>query len=207
MGTKPTLTVKNPMPWLIGIRLRGNLRSDVRNYMNDVQHAFFDRKRRFPHITLFGPFSTRMGKPQLINTIITMSKKHPEAKFSTDEFSSFDQSGWFKQGRAIIFVKIKPNESLKQMRYDIAQMLLPHTQAMQYDRDSKNGFQFHATLAIGRTGNRFKTIKKDLKSHKLKHADIKLELILYYKMAPVFTYLVGHGVTTLRPRNLYAEPK
>ena len=194
-------------PWLIGIRLRGDLRSDVRNYMNDIQRAFFDRRKRFPHITLFGPFSTRMRRQQLIKTIIIMTKKHPEARFSTDGFSSFDQSGWFKQGRGIIFVKIKSNESLKQMRYDIAQMLLPHSRATEYDHDNKNSFKFHATLSIGSTGNTFKKINKDLTSFEMKHVDVTPELILYYNYVPVFTYLVGHGVTTTRPRNLYADPK
>lgn len=201
-----TSAVENKTPWLIGIRLRGALRSDIRNYMSDVQREFFDRKRRYPHITLFGPFSARIRKQQLINIITSMSKKHTEARFSTDDFSSFDQSGWFRQGRGIIFAKVKPNESLKQLRYDIAQLLLPYTRATKYDHDDKNKFTFHITLAIGRTGDRFKNINKDLKSYKLKHVDVKPELILYYNHAPVFTYLVGHGVTTPRPRNLYAEP-
>ncbi len=82
MRSRPARTIKSRTPWLIGIRLRGDLRSDVWNYMNDVQHGF-DRRRRFPHITLFGPFSTRMRRQQLISTIITMSKKYPEARFST----------------------------------------------------------------------------------------------------------------------------
>lgn len=194
--------------WLIGIRLRGSLRSDVRNYMNDVQRDFQDEKRRYPHITLFGPFSTRIAERHLIYTLMSIAKKYPEARFSTDGFSSFDNSGWFSDGRGIIMIKIVPNEDLKRMRYDIAQELLPHcSQEGEYDRGSKNGFKFHATLAIGRTGKLFKEINKELKSYEFKHEDIKPELILYRNQAPVFTYLTGHDVTPTRPRNLYADPE
>lgn len=193
--------------WLIGIRLRGNLRFDVRNYMNDVQRDFRDKKRRFPHITLFGPFSTRMAGRHIVYALTDMAKKYSKARFSTGEFSSFDNSGWFSQGRGIIMIKIIPNEDLKQMRYDIAQELLPHSQASEYDRDGKNDFKFHATLAIGRTGKLFKDINKELKSYELKRKDIKPELVLYRNQAPVFTYLVGHGVTPIRPRNLYSDPE
>ena len=193
--------------WLIGIRLRGNLRSDVRDYMKEVQHDFRDNKRRFPHITLFGPFSTRMAERHIINTLMSMARKYPKARFSTDGFSSFDNSGWFSEGRGIIMVKIMPNEDLKRMRYDIAQELLPHSQASEYDRGGKNAFKFHATLAIGTTGKLFKDINKELKSHEFKHEDITPELILYRSQAPAFTYLVGHDVTPKRPRNLYDDPE
>lgn len=206
MRAKPLRGIKLRTPWRICIRLRGDLRSDVRNYMNDIQRGF-DRKRRFPQITLFGPFSTRMNRQQLINAMIVESEKYPKAKFSTDGFSSFEQSGWFKQGRGIIFVKVNPNEFLKLLRYDTAQLLLPRSQTMKFDRDNLNDFKFHITLAIGRTGDTFKTIKKHLKSFELKHEDITPELVLYYNKAPVFTYLIGHGNTAIRPQNLYVDPK
>ncbi|MCY4490702.1 MAG: 2'-5' RNA ligase family protein [Thaumarchaeota archaeon] len=206
MRAKPLRGIKLRTPWRICIRLRGDLRSDVRNYMNDIQRGF-DRKRRFPQITLFGPFSTRMNRQQLINAIITESEKYPNAKFSTDGFSSFEQSGWFKQGRGIIFVKVNPNESLKQLRCDTVQLLLPYSQTLKSDQDELNDFKFHITLAIGRTGDTFKTIKKHLKSFELKHEDITPELVLYYNKAPVFTYLIGHGNTVIRPQNLYVDPK
>lgn len=194
--------------WLIGIRLRGNLRSNVRNYMNDVQHDFQDKKRRYPHITLFGPFSTCIAERHLIYKLMSIAKKYPEARFSTDGFSSFDNSGWFSQGRGIIMIKITPNEDLKRMRYDTAQELLPHcSQETEFDRDSKNGFKFHATLAIGRTGKLFKEINKELKSYEFKHEDIKPELVLYRNQAPVFAYLTGHDVTPTRPKNLYGDPE
>ena len=194
--------------WLIGIRLRGNLRSDVRDYMNDVQRDFQDKKRRYPHITLFGPFSTRMAERHLMYTLMSIAKKYPKARFSTDGFSSFDNSGWFSDGRGIIMIKIIPNEDLKRLRYDIAQELLSHcSQVEKYDRDSKNGFKFHATLAIGRTGKLFKEINKELKPRKFKHEDIKPELILYRNHAPVFAYLTGHDVSPTKPRNLYTEPE
>ena len=194
--------------WLIGIRLRGNLRSDVRDYMNDVQRDFQDKKRRYPHITLFGPFSTRMAERHLKYRLMKIAQKYPKARFSTDGFSSFDNSGWFSDGRGIIMIKIVPNEDLKRIRHDIAQELLPHcSQEGEYDRGSKNGFKFHATLAIGRTGKLFKDINKELKSYEFKHEDIKPELILYRSQAPVFAYLTGHDVTPTRPKNLYADPE
>lgn len=104
-------------------------------------------------------------------------------------------------------IKIIPNEDLKRMRYDIAQELLPHSEASEYDRGRKNAFKFHATLAIGTTGKLFKDINKELKSHEFEHEDITPELILYRSQAPVFAYLVGHDVTSVRPRNLYADPE
>ena len=194
--------------WLIGIRLRGNLRSDVRNYMDDVQRDFQDKKRRYPHITLFGPFYTRIAERHLKYRLMKIAQKYPKARFSTDGFSSFDHGGWFSEGRGIIIIKIVPNEDLKRLRYDIAQELLPHcSQVEKYDRGSKNGFKFHATLAINRTGKLFKEINKELQSYDFKHEDIKPELILYRNHAPVFAYLTGHDVTPTRPKNLYADPE
>ena len=199
---------KRKESWLIGIRLRGNLRSDVRSYMNDVKRDFHDKKRRYPHITLFGPFSTHMAERHLKYRLMRMAQKYPKARFSTAGFSSFDQSDWFSDGRGIIINKIIPNEDLKQMRYDIAQELIPHcSQTQKYDHDSKNGFKFHITLAIGRTGKIFKEINKELKSYELKYKDIKPELILYRNYAPTFAYLTGHDVTPTKPRDLYANPE
>ncbi len=198
---------KGKESWLIGIRLRGNLRSDIQDYMKEVQFDFRDKKRRFPHITLFGPFSTRMAERHIKYTLIRMARKYPKARFSTDGFSSFDNSGWFSAGRGIIMAKIIPNEDLKRMRHDIAQELLPHSQASKYDQDGKNDFEFHATLTIGMTGKLFEDINKALKSHEFNYKDITPELILYCNQAPVFTYFVGHDVTTTMPSNLCDGPE
>lgn len=191
---------------LIGIRLRGNLRSDIKNYMQKIRNDFSDKKR-YPHITLFGPFGTHMARRHIVNTLVIMAKKYPKARFSTDGFSSIDRSGWFSEGRGVVTVKIIPNEDLKLMRYDIAQELLPHSQASKYDQDKKDKFIFHATLAIGRTGKTFKKTNKELKSHEFEHKDMEPELVLYSNHTPVFAYLVGHDVTPTRPSNLYADPE
>ena len=194
-------------PWLVGIRLRGNLRHDAQRYMRDVQRALSDGERRFPYISLFGPFSTHMAERQLIDAITVAIEAHPDARFSTDGLSSRVHGKWLARDRGAITVKIEPNESLKQMRHDIAQALLPSTQATKYDHSSKDEFEFYVTLAVGSTGKQFKYISGNIEPLELKHEDVKPELVLYHGKKPVFAYLIGHGATPARPRDLYADPE
>lgn len=133
-------------------------------------------------------------------------KKYPKARFSSDGFLLFDNSGF--QDHSTIMIKITPNEDLKLMRYNIAQELLPHcSRVTGHDRDSKNDFKFYAALDIDMSRKLFKEINKEFKSHEFKHEDIKPELILYLDQTPIFAYLTGHDVTPTRPRNLYSDPK
>ncbi len=195
------------VPWLVGIRLRGDLRRDAQRHMQYVQEILSDKERRFPYISLFGPFSTRMMERQIIDVIIAVIETHPDARFSTDGLSSRVHSKRLARDRGAITIKIKPNESLKQMRYDIAQALLPNAQATKYDHSSGDDFEFYVTLAVGNTGKRFKDISGDIESLEMKHEDTTPELVLYRDKKPVFTYLTGHGVTPTRPRDLYAGPE
>ena len=202
-----TVQTTRETPWLVGIRLRGDLRHDARRYMEDVQRALSDGERRFPYIVLFGPFSTHMMERQIIDAISAVIEARPDARFSTDGLSSRVHSKRLARDRGAITIKIEPNESLKQMRHDIAQALLPSTQATKYDHSSKDDFEFYVTLAVGNADKRFKDISGDIESLELKHEDIKPELVLYRGKKPVFTYLAGHGATPVRPRDLYANPE
>ena len=148
-----------------------------------------------------------MMERQIIDVIIAAIETYPDARFSTDCLSSRVHNKRLARDRGAITIKIKPNESLKQMRYDIAQVLLPNTQATKYDHSSREDFEFYVTLAVGSTGKRFKDISGDIESLELKHEDIKPELVLYHGKKPVFTYLTGHGATPTRPRDLYADPE
>lgn len=201
------LTVQTTRSWLVGIRLRGNLRHDAQKYMKNVQQILSDKERRFPYISLFGPFSTRMTEPQIIDAIIVAIKAHPDARFSTDGLSSRVDSKRFARDRGSITIKIKPNESLQQMRYDIAQALLPNTQATKHDHSSRDNFEFYVTLVVSNTGKQFKDISDDIKSLEMKYKGIKPELVLYNGKKPVFTYLTGYGATNTRPKNLYSNPE
>lgn len=202
-----TMQTTRKTSWLVGIRLRGKLRSDVDRHMKDVQRILSDGERRFPYIALFGPFSTSMTERQIIDAITAVIKACPDARFSTDGFSSRVYNRRLARDRGTITIKIKPNESLKQMRYDIAQELLSNTQATKHDFNDKDGFEFYVTLAVGNTDKIFKDICGDIESLGLKYESVKPELVLYRGKRPVFTYLVGHGATPTRPRDLYSDPK
>lgn len=200
------MQIKRDAQWLVGIRVRGNLRHDMQRYMRDLQQAISDRERRFPYIALFGPFSTRMDERQIIETVIAAIEANPDARFSTNGFTSRIDSKRLARDRGFITARIKPNESLKHLRNDIAQALLPNTRAG-HDQIGGNDFEFYVTLAAGNPDKRFKEISSDIEGMDLKHDDVIPEFVLYRGKRPVFTYLAGHGATATRPRDLCMDPE
>jgi 2'-5' RNA ligase len=139
--------------YLIDIRLMGSVKQQIRHLSNQLEEKFsLGNKLVIPHITLAGPFSTRDEKNIIedFTRVCTDQKEIP--KYSVGNYGFFDNT-------RVVFVTISPDKSLQQFRYRIARALSPYCTLRDYDLDSAEEFQFHATLAMKLDWLTFQRIK------------------------------------------------
>jgi 2'-5' RNA ligase len=139
--------------YLIDIRLMGSVKRQIRNLSNHLAEKFnLGDKLVTPHITLVGPFSTNDEKKLVedFTRICTNQKAIP--KYEVGSYGFFDDS-------KVVFVTITPDETLKQFRYQLSQVISPYCSLRNYDLDSADEFRFHSTLAMKLDWFTFQRIK------------------------------------------------
>jgi len=139
--------------YLIDIRLMGSVKQQIRHLSNQLEEKFNPgNKLVVPHITLAGPFST-WNEKNLIEDFTRICTDQTEIpKYSVGNYGFFDNT-------RVVFVTITPDETLKQFRYQISRALSPYCTLRNYDLDSAEKFQFHATLAMKLDWLTFQRIK------------------------------------------------
>jgi hypothetical protein len=139
--------------YLIDIRLMGSVRHQILSLSNHLVEKFnLGDKRVTPHISLAGPFSTD-NEQQLVEDftrVCTSQKEIPKY-----ELGSY---GFFNDSR-VVFVRIIPNENLKQFRYQLSVPLSPYCSLRNYDLVPAEAFNFHCTLAMKLDWLTFQRIK------------------------------------------------
>lgn len=101
--------------YLIEFRFSGYAKEAIKDLKNSISRNFRVSKRKIvPHITLVGPLYTRDEK-RLLNEVKDIAKKYELVKFKLEGFDSFENR--------VIYVRIKPSDELKQLRWELAERL------------------------------------------------------------------------------------
>ena len=148
--------------YMIEFRFHGYAKKYAKRLIYNVARKFgikgVTRKKVVPHITLFGPFTTRYEK-KMVSEVINVAKKYTLVPFKVKGFNFFDNAT-----NKVIYLNIKPSEELKQLRFDLTNRLrkITNTKSSQ-DRKNKNKFHFHATIAFKDIDKKFNQIWNHLK--------------------------------------------
>ena len=160
-------------PYLIEIRIRGNIGDLCKKLIFDIHQNFhvrgMVRKRPVPHFTLFGPFGCRSIK-NVIEVIKDVGSDYSKLEYQVKGFDYFELKKKFlflttSTKKHVIYLKINPSEELKEFRYTLAQRLLKITNTVNIDSDSKEKFHFHATLAMKDIDRKFDGIWEYLQKY------------------------------------------
>ncbi|HXG74403.1 MAG TPA: hypothetical protein VNK44_06265 [Candidatus Nitrosotenuis sp.] len=85
-------------------------------------------------------------------------------------------------------MKIIPSEELKEFRYELAKKLLNITDTTDIDKDSRDGFKFHVTIALKDIDRKFDEIWDYLENYKIKSDEIAYRITLLRKGRIVYEY-------------------
>jgi 2'-5' RNA ligase len=129
--------------YLVEYRFHGYARRYSRDLMYDVAKRFgtrgvTGRGRPVPHITLFGPFSTRHER-RMVSEVANACKNYDLVPFRIEGFGHFDDK--------VIYIRVRPSETFEDLRRDIAERLLEFVDTKS-PFDAHFGLSFHATIAF-----------------------------------------------------------
>ena len=147
--------------YLIEFRLHGYAKKYIKGLIYEVARKFrvrgVTRKRPVPHITLFGPFTTRYEKRMIVE-VANVGRKYFLVPFRVKGFNYFDN-----ETNKTIYNDIGFSEKLEQIRWEIAERLLKITQTKSV-HDVKKNYSFHSTIAFRDIDRRFPKIWEYIKS-------------------------------------------
>ncbi len=168
--------------YLIEFRFHGYAKKYAKHLIHEVARKFkvkgVTRNRAVPHITLFGPFTTRqVGK--VVSELIEVGREFSLVPFIVKGFNYFDNK------QKVIYLDIDPSAELKDLRRKLAQKLSKISDSQPWD--DKQQFQFHSTVAFRDIDRKFPKIWKyikdkeepNIKQHLLRITIIKGGRILY----------------------------
>jgi 2'-5' RNA ligase len=160
--------------YLIDIRLMGSVKQQISDLSNQLHEKFsLGDKRIIPHISLVGPFSTDNEEKLLENFTRICREQTVIPQYEIGGYDFFDTS-------RVIFVRIEPDENLRQFRYRLSQALAPSCSLRAYDLDDADTFRFHSTLAMKLDWLTFQRIKwyfRGQKSVRFRHHPIRVTLL------------------------------
>jgi 2'-5' RNA ligase len=184
--------------YLIDIRLMGSVKHQISTLSNQLEEKFrLGNKLTIPHITLAGPFSTDEEEKLIADFTRVCSDQKVVPGYALGGY------GFFEKSRAV-FVRITPDETLKQFRYQLAQAIAPYCTLRDYDRDSAEDFQFHATLAMKLDWLTFQRIKwyfRNQESVVFRHHPIRATLLRNSKIVCEYDFVQGRMLTPAQARS------
>jgi 2'-5' RNA ligase len=133
--------------YTIEFRLQGYAKKHAKNLIYGATRKIgikgVNRKKAAPHVTLFGPFTTRYEE-KMVSEVINVAKKFTLVPFKVKGFNFFDN-----ETTKVIYLDIEPSEELKQLRFELSNRLrkITNTKSSQ-DRKNKNAFHFHAPISF-----------------------------------------------------------
>lgn len=129
----------------------------AKSFMKSLEKRVSDKfkigkKHYVPHITLVGGFTTS-NEGKLIRDVYELCSLSPLMHFKIKGFSTFDPN-------RVVFLDIKPDEELKQFRWELSQKLKNYCELKKpFDFHSKENFKFHATVTMNIPPQKFNQIK------------------------------------------------
>jgi len=148
--------------YLIEFRFHGYAKRYAKRLIYNVSKKFrvkgVTRKRVVPHITLYGPFTTKNYK-MIATRVEKVAKKYTLVPFKVKGFNYFDN-----KVNKVIYLDIEPSDELKNLRYELAQELRKVSSSKsREDHREKDDFYFHSTVAFKDIDKKFPKIWKYLK--------------------------------------------
>ena len=168
--------------YLIEFRFHGYAKKYAKNLIHEVARKFRVRgvtqNRAVPHITLFGPFTTR-HEEKMVSEVVNVGREFSLIPFIVKGFNYFDKE------QKVIYIDIDPSAELRELRRKLAQRLGKVSDSRQWDNQKQ--FQFHATVAFRDIDRKFSRIweyikekeEPNIKQHLLRTTILKGKRILY----------------------------
>jgi len=168
--------------YLIEFRFHGYAKKYTRSLIHEVARKFrvrgVTKNRAVPHITLFGPFTTR-NEGKMVSEVVNVGREFALVPFIVKGFNYFDKE------HKVIYLDVNPSAELKELRQELAQRLGKISDSQPWD-DQKQ-FQFHSTVAFRDIDRKFSKIweyikdkeEPNIKQHLLRITILKGKRILY----------------------------
>jgi 2'-5' RNA ligase len=143
--------------YTIEFRLQGYAKKHAKNLIYGPARKIgikgVTRKKAAPHVTLFGPFTTRYEE-KMVSEVVNVAKKFTLVPFKIKGFNFVDN-----ETNKVIYLDIEPSDELKQLRFEMSNRLrkITNTKSSQ-DRKNKNAFHFHAPIAFKDIDKKFDQI-------------------------------------------------
>lgn len=168
--------------YLIEYRFHGYAKAYARDLIWGTAKKFrvrgvTKRGHAVPHMTLFGPFSTKHER-KMVSEVVEACRNYNLVPFRIEGFGHF--------GKEVIYMRIRPSKELEDLRRDISEKLLNLTNTRS-EFDSKYNLSFHATIAFRDIEGKFDRIWKyieqkptpNINQHLLRVTILKGRRILY----------------------------
>jgi 2'-5' RNA ligase len=190
---------ENPMDhYLIDIRLMGSVKHQIRSLSNRLQERFnLGDRQVIPHITLVGPFSTHDEKQLVADFTRICESQKGIPKYEVGGYGFFDSS-------RVIFVEIRPDENLRQYRWQLSQAFAPYCTFRSYDLDSADQFRFHSTLAMKLDWLTYQRIKWDFRNQenvRYQHHPIRVTLLRDSRIVCEYDFVQGRMLSRSQARS------
>ena len=178
--------------YLIDIRLMGPVKQQILTLSKELHETFhLGNTAIIPHISLAGPFSTD-NEEQLLRDFTRICRN--QAVVPRYAIGGY---GYFSTSR-VIFVKIIPDENLKQFRYQLAQTIASYCTVRSYDREGADEFTFHSTLAMKLDWLTFQRIRwhfRNQESVRFQHHPIRVTLLKNGRIACEYDFVQERMLT------------
>ena len=128
------------MNYLIQIRILGGKKHGLKSLVRKARQKYnLNGKRPVPHISLVGPISTE-DENKLISDFENICRNQEEVMtYQGLEPEMFGDS-------KVVYVKVKPNEALRDFRSKLSKKLKDYCDLEEYDYADKGEFQYHCTI-------------------------------------------------------------
>lgn len=178
--------------YLIDIRLMGPVKEQISGLSHQLAEKFRLKKNLVaPHITLAGPLSTDDEERLVADFTRVCTGRTAIPRYEVGGYGFFDDT-------RVIFVTITPDETLRQFRRDLAQAIAPYCTLRDYDYDSCEDFQFHATLAMKLDWLTYQRVKWHFRNQEpvvFRHHPIRATLLRNAKILCEYDFLQQRMLT------------
>jgi 2'-5' RNA ligase superfamily len=172
-------------PYLIELRLRGNVKLVTKKLIYDIHNKFgvrgSVRNRPVPHVSLFGPFNTKSIR-EIIQIMKKVGDNYSSFNYEVSGFGYFEHKKWSliipRKKKHAVYLKIEPDSNSLNFRQALAKELIRKTKSKNIDFDSDLDFKFHATLAMKDIHHKFDDIWNYLKTYPIKTKGICYRITL-----------------------------
>jgi len=168
--------------YLIEFRFHGYAKKYARSLIHEVARKFrvkgVTRNRAVPHITLFGPFTTKHER-KIVSEVVNIGGEFSLVPFIVKGFN------YFYKEHKVIYLDVNPSAELEELRRELAQRLSKISDSQPWDNQKQ--FQFHSTVAFMDIDRKFPKIweyikekeEPNIKQHLLRITILKGKRILY----------------------------